>query len=346
MSNKLITASVLSMTLLVTACGGAQSTQSVTKGQERSGGLFGMVKSDEISVDGKAAFKGTEKVTIGSFLVGFAVIKTDSSKAGGGLMGSGFGGRSTAKSTLNGIDDATMQYITDQAYKQFVADLKARGFTVVDRSGLLANKSFAESKTYTNPHEETSGIFGTNSQTKYFAPSSFDAMRIFMGDIQGVTGGFGFSNPAIGAMEYAKESGVKVLNVTYVIDFANADSYGSWATRSSSVKVGQGITVVPEFSRVGLTGGDAGSFSSANGNIRLGQPISSVREFATVESANSDAYKAAEVAVNVIGVLGGVGSNSTREFEFSARPKDYKEGAMDAIEQANVKFIDTMASLK
>lgn len=347
MTKKIVAFSLLSVALLATACGGAQSTNTVTKGQERSSGLFGMNKSDAVSVDTKEAFKAADKVVIGSFNVGFATYKTNSAKAGGGLTGGGFGGKSTAKSSLVGIDDKLMQQITDEAYKQFVDGLKAKGYTVVDRKELLANKSFADTKTYPNPYEDSNGgIFGASSKTKYFAPSSFGAIRVFLGDIPGVTGGFGFSNPAMAASQYAKDSGVKVLNVVYVVDYANAESYGGWATSSSAVTVGQGITIVPEYSRMGIIGGDGGTFSTNNGAIKLGQPINSDKEFATVENTNSEAYKAVEVAANVVGILGGVGSNSSREYEFKARPNDYKAGALEVVKKVNTTFVDTMAGLK
>jgi hypothetical protein len=348
MSKKLITISALTLALLTSACfGGPSATNSVSKGKERSSGLFGMSKADAVSVDNKEAFKAVDKVVIGSFKIGFATYKTDSAKAGGGLSG-GFGGKSTAKSTLVGVDDKTMQSITDQAYQQFVSDLKAKGYTIVDRKELLAHKTFADTKTYPTPYEDsTGGLFGSNSKTKYFSPSAFgDKMHIFMGEIGSTMGGFAFANPAVAAMEYARESGVKVLNVIYVVDYANAEGYGGWASTSSGVEIGQGITIVPEFSRLSLIGNSGGTFSNGNGSIKLGQPLSSEKEFATVKNVNSEAYKAAEVAVNVIGVLGGVGSNSSREYEFTARPADYKLAAAEVTKQANDTFVNTLAGLK
>ena len=320
MSKQLLAISALSIALLTSACmGGPSATNSVSKGKERSAGLFGMSKAEAVKVENKEAFKGMDKVVIGSFKIGFATYKTDSAKAGGGLSG-GFGGKSTAKSTLLGIDDKTMQSITDQAYQQFVTDLKAKGYTIVDRNELLTNKTFADVKTYPNPYEDSSGgLFGSNSKTKYFTPTAFgDKMHIFMGEIGGTMGGFAFGNPSVAAMEYARESGVKVLNVVYVVDYANADSYGGWARTSSAVEIGQGITIVPEFSRLTLIGNSGGTFSNGNGTISLGQPISSEKEFATVKNVNSEAYKAAEVAVNVV----------------------------EVTKQANDTFINTAASLK
>jgi hypothetical protein len=332
---------------LLAGCAGPSANSGITKGAERSGGLFGMVKQDAVKVETADAFKGVNQVIIGAFSVGFATYKTDSAKAGGGLTGSGFGGKSTAKSTLIGIDDATMQAITDTAYKGFVADLQAKGYTVVDRASLAGDPDFAKTKTYPNPYEDSSGgLFGTSSKTKYFAPSSFGGLKVFMGDIAGLTGGFGFDNPSISASQFAKSKGIKVLNVSYVLDFANAESYGNWATTTSNVNVGQGMTIIPEYTKIGLIGGDGGTFQSSNGFVRLGQPLTSNKEFATVKDSTSDTYKGVEVATNVIGLLGGVGTNKSREFDFTARPDAYKAAALDVIKQANDTMIGKMASVR
>lgn len=275
---KCLLASSAAALLLLAGCMPAnQSVGGVVKGQERSGGLFGLATEDSIKVDTSDAFKGTQKVAVGNFVVGFATLKTDSAQAGGRF--GGFGGKSSAKTTLKGIDDATLQAITDKAYDQFVSQLKTEGYEVVDRAALVSHKGFKDSKTYPNPSEDTSGIFGTNSITKYFSPKSFGVVRSFMGDVPGYTGGFGFDNPIHAVTEFAKTQNVKVLSMVYVIDFANAESYGGLGTSSSSVNVGQGMTAIPETTKLTLIGGDGGTFSSANGNIRLGQPITSEKEF-------------------------------------------------------------------
>lgn len=335
--------------LALTACGGASSTGGVTKAGEAKSGFMGLSKTDSITIDNADAFKAVDKVTIGSFTLGFATYKTASAKAGGGLMGGGFGGKSTAKSTLIGIDDALMQKITDEAYKNFLADLKSKGYTVVSRDALLTHKDFASTSSQSNPWEDSSGgFFGPKSTTKYFAPTGFKDIKVFAGDIPGTMGGFAFGNPTMGAITYAKETGVKVLHVIYVMDFANADSYGGSWTSSSSVTIGQGLTVVPGVSKIGLIGGEGGGTFGANpnGHVALGQPITSEKEFATVADSTSGASRGMEVAANVIGVLGGVGTNSSRDYEFKARPKDYKAAANDAFKQANTALVEKMAGLK
>ena len=186
--------------LLLAACmGGPSATQNVTGAAERKGGFMGLSKTASITATNESAFKGTKDVVIGSFNVGFLTQKTDSAKAGGGLLGNGMGGKSTAHSNLNGIDNATLQQIADSAYTQFLADLKAKGFNVVDRATLTSNADFAKTKDFPSPYEDTTGgLFSRGTITKYFAPSSFGGkMKIFMGDIAGTTGGFAGSNSSL-----------------------------------------------------------------------------------------------------------------------------------------------------
>ena len=344
-----IIAPALCAVLLLGACvGGPSATQNVTSAGERSGGLFGLAKADTIKVETPAAFKGANDVVIGGFTVGFLTQKSDSAKAGGGLLGNGMGGKSTAHSTLNGIDKATLQAITDDVYAKFVADLKAKGYNVVDRKTLLDNSTFAGTKDYASPYEDsTGGIFSKGTLTTYYAPSSFNGkMKIFMGDIPSTMGGFAFGNPTTAAATIADKGGPRILHAAYLVDFANADAYGGWARMSSSISVGQGLTVVPEGTKLGVIGGQAGTFSSKIGTISLGQPISSKKEFASVTDATTSTDMAMQGVANVIGVIGGVGTNASRDYTFNARKADYKAAALDALNKTNAALLDKMAGLK
>lgn len=337
------------LSLMLGACvGGPSSSDSVMKGGERKGGILGLMTADDVKTETPAAFKGTKDVVIGAFTVGFLTQKTDSVKAGGGLTGNGFGGKSTAHSTLEGIDNALLQSITDAAYKQFVADLKAQGFNVVDRKTLLDNPDFAGTKDYDSPYEDTTGgIFSKGTITKYFAPSSYNGkMKIFAGDIPNFSGGFAFGNPMTAAATIADKGGPRILHAAYMIDFANSEGYGSWASMSSSIKVGQGLTVVPEGTKIGIVGGQAGTFSSKIGAVSLGQPVTSDRAFADVTDATSTASRTVETMTNVIGVFGGIGTNATRSYTFAAKPAAYKTAALDAWGDANKALMVKIGSLK
>lgn len=334
--------------LFLAGCmGGPSASGGIAQGATQKSGFMGLKTNGAVEAVTPAAFKGAEKVVIGNFVVGFATYTTDSAKAGGGLLGNGFGGKSTAKSTLTGIDAATMQAITDAAYADFVRQLQAQGYTVAPRDGLLADARFAKSTQMDSPfNDSTGGIFGGGSKTTYVAPRALGSIRPFMGDIPGTMGGMGFSNPTVAASEYASKSGEKILSVVYLLDFSNAESYGGWHRQSSAVQVGQGLTVVPGTSKVSLIGGQSGTFSSANGSIAIGQPITSQTAFADISDATSDAAKATEIATNVIGVLGGIGSNSSRQFTFAARPGDYTAAAHDVTGQATRLLVGQMAALR
>lgn len=344
--NRKFIMSIAAIGLLSSCMNGPSAKQGVVQGAEQKGGFMGLSKNEAVMVTTPKAFTGIDQVVIGGFTVGFATYKTDSVKAGGGLMGSGFGGKSTAKSTLTGVDSATMQKITDALYADFVKNLQSGGYNVVDRSKLLAHSEFAKTNVTKAPYEDsTGGLFGKGSVTKFHVPSGFNGLRSFM-DVPGLTGGFGFSNPALGAADYATKTGVKVLSVVYVLDFANAESYGGWHTMSSSVQVGQGLTIVPNTSKISLIGGQSGTFSNNSGAIAVGQPITSMKEYASVADSTTGTAKGVEIATNVIGALGGIGTNSTRTYTFVARAGDYSNAAIDAGKNATNVLVAKMKALK
>lgn len=341
--NKLFIA--CAMTLALTACGGVSSHSGVTAAQKEKG-LFGTNK-DAIDVSTGKAFAGTKDVVIGGFLVGFDIRSSASRKAGGGLFGSSQGGRSSATMELLGMDDATFQQITDAAYSDFVADLKAQGYNVVNRDVLLADGEFTKTKAEKSPYVESSGgMLAAKQDTRYFAPSSFGGAYIFPGDIIGKNGGFGYNNPATGAAKFASEDGKPaVLHVSYVIDFAATTGHGGRFSDTSSLKVGQGLSVATG-SRVGIIKGQSGSFSSNQGTIALGQPIDSGKQFGTLIDNTSDASKATQIALNVMGTIGGLGTNASRNYQIQAEPAKYKAASLEALKKANDTLVGEMAKLK
>lgn len=325
---------------------GNQATQDVTSAGRVKGGILGLSEAADIEVNTPKAFAGTQKVVVASFKVGFVDSKSAAVKAGGGLMGNGFGGKSTARLKLEGVDAATRQALTEQAYQEFVALLQQQGYTLVDPAGLQGFKGYEKVNRFDFPFKaDNSGLLSDYGVTWYHTPASFGRAPIFLGEIQGETGGFGFSNPMAVSAEYAKAAGVKVLNVAYVVDFANTDSYGGRFTSTSSIGVGQGMTLVPG-AVLGLTGGWGGTFSSETGSLRTGQPLSSALKFGSVEDATSDAYKTVQTVTNVIGVLGGVGSNISRDYVVRADAAQYRQAAADVLRQGNQAFVSKMAALR
>lgn len=310
------------------------ATQGATKPGEVSGGLFGLVKQDDLKVQEEKAFAGVNEVIVASFKVAFITEGKNTAKAG-----VGFGGASTAKSELKGVGDGVMQEITNSVYKDFVANMKAKGIKILDRSELLADKDFKDVKTYDFPINDDG--------TRYFTPVEFGKKSYFFpGESADYSGGFAFGNAMTGAALYAERAHKKVISVLYTVNYINAEGSGNsrWAS-SSSLEVGQGISVTPG-SKLTIVGGQGGTFSSNIGNISLGQSVYSTKEFGTIKNTNSDAYKVAETALNVASALLGGGTNQTREFEVKADATKYKAIATEVLKDTNKAIVNRMATLK
>lgn len=337
---------LLALSFVLAGCAVTAQQDGVMEAQNRKGGFMGLSSNDTVEVQTEAAFKERRKVVIGGFKVGFNDSKRMANKAGGGLMGGGFGGKSTGLVKLEGVTDTERQAITDAAYKDFVAALEAQGYTVVPRSELTADKDFAGAKSYSFPYAvDDSGFLSEYGTATYYSPAAIGAEQpVFAGDIAGMTGGFGFSNPAVAAAKYGEQTGIAVLNVSYLVDFAGAGGHGGKFSATSSLKVGQLLSV--DQGRLGLTAGQMGTFSTAVGAMTLGQPVPSAQEFATIEETSTGADKGIETATNIASALLGGGTNQTRKFVYRADAGKFKVAAIDALKDANGRFVGKMVALR
>ena len=335
--------SVIAMAVFLTGCA-VSSQDGVMETETRSSGFMGLSTNDAVEVSSEKAFSGTKQVVIGSFKVGFNDSKKLQKKASGGFMSGGFGGKSTGLVKLEGISPSVMQDITNQAYVDFVQDLKSKGFDVVNRSNFTSSEAYDGIKEYDFPYtDDNSGFLSAYGTATYYSPVAIGSKQpIFFNEIEGVTGGIGFSNPAIGASEYSKQTGVNVLNVTYFVDFAGAG--GSETMFTSRVSVGQLLSV--DKGVLGIASSKSSAFSSGTGSLTLGQPIGSKISFATIEQTSSTAAVGLETTVNIASALLGSGTNHSREFVFNANPSQYKKASLEVLTKANDTFIDTMVSLR
>lgn len=303
-------------------------------------------KGNPVKVAKPDAFKGLQSVVIGSFTVGFLTERTDKSKAGGGLLGGGFGGKSKARSSLEGISAADMQSITDAAYEDFKTQLSARGFTVAPRADLVASGAFAKAKPAAVPQTYSIGFEGDKADAAYFAPAEMGQLILFPGDV--LIGGFGAigagmaqGQAQMGTANFAKSSGKSVVNVLYLVDFADAEKYGGWFRSSSAVKVKAGLAIAPGASRLTVF-----APSGKVGTVTVEEPIAVGGDFAEVKDTTGGTAKAVEAVTNVIGVLGGIGSNKSRKYSFVAAPDRYRAAAADAMRQANQRLVEQTAALR
>lgn len=322
----------------ISACG-VNATQGVVKPPSQTSGPFGMITHEEVDVEGDKAFSGVNKLVIGGFKVGFITAKEEQEKAGTGI-----GGRSSAVLELQGLTPEVMQNITDKAYSDLLAQLKASGYEVVNRAELTGSAEFSKANHEPSPLTEESSFFGSNNDVTYVAPKDIGKLYFFLGDT-GPSGGFGFDNPTTAASTFADKTKLPVLSVSYTLDFASKNGSGGSFASTSALEVGQALSAIPG-SGINLFGGAAGTFSTANGSIKLGQAITSPDTFGEIEMTTSDTMKVLETASNVAGVLLGAGSNQSRDFVLKADPAKYSSGASGVLNKANGDLLRSMKALR
>lgn len=290
-----------------------------------------------------AAMAGVNNVAVGSFTIAFLTDRTDTARAGGGLMGGGFGGRSTARSALEGVSDADFQRVTDAAYEDFLGQLRKSGYAPGDRAAVVEAFGRSNAAPLENGLERDVILArDSRAKAKVFAPSSIGGVwlpREVLGQISapGFAGNRSAIGISMGGASYARSSGQAVVNAFYIVDFANAETYGGWFRNSSAVSVKAGLAIVPEVSKV-FAYAPSGRIAMAT----LSEPVAVGGDFGTFDDSTTGGHKAAEFAANAIGVLGGVGTNSTRRYTMRAEPERWSAGAVELSSSASKVLIQGM----
>jgi hypothetical protein len=239
-----------------------------------------------------------------------------------------------------------MQAITDAAFADFKAQLAGKGYVLAPRADLVASGAFAKAKPLPVPQNHSIGFEGDKADAAYFAPTELGQLVLYPGDV--LVGGLGAigagmaqGQAQLGTTNFAKSSGKAVVNVLYLIDFADSEKYGGWFRSSSAVKVKAGLAVAPGASRLTFYGP-----SGKVGTVSLEEPVAVGGDFAEVKDTTGGTAKTVEAVTNVIGILGGIGSNKSRKYSFVATPDRYRAAAMDAMRQANQRLVEQTAALR
>ena len=299
-----------------------------------------VLAKDPIKITNAKSFKNSQSVVIGSFSIGFLVSKTD--QATSGKRGYG-GSASIVRSTLEGVDAATMQAITDAAYADFIAQLSATGYNIVDHARLVDDPGMA--KINYQPSGTEAGVrFGKDAkaQALFYGPTAFGARPLMEGESgAGVLSGFGAMGPAIAKNTYAINNKQPILNVSYIVDFASADRYGGAFAMGTSVKVKAQLAIADALSKVTVI-----DIKGILGTAELADPIVVAGEFGDFHDSTSSNEKAGTTVGNLMGALTGSGSSSRKSLTFIAAPDAYRLGAINATERANAAFVQTLQALR
>ena len=307
-------------------------------------------EKEPVKIAGPANAKGISTVTIGAFNVGFIFESTDQTKASGGLIGA-FGGTTKAKSELVGVTPEMMQAVTDAAYADFVAQLSAGGYTVQPAADLFGHAALAKTRSQDVPLDINIALEkGSKGKATYYKPSALPSLLMIPGDFLGSGMSSIGMNMAAGQAsaalaQYAKQAGVGVVDVVYLIDFSNLKRPGAFSF--GGLQVNSGLSVTADYSRITLI--------APNGKqsvITVKAPVIVEGEFVEKSDASSGTDKALQSAGNVAGGLaavagfGGLGLGKTRKFAFTARPGAYEEGAAKAASLASEMLIGRLGALR
>lgn len=301
-------------------------------------------QAQPLKVDHAAALSGVQDVVIGIFVVAFLTDRTDRARAGGGLLGGGFGGRSTARSALEGVSATEFRRATDAAYAALLQQLEAGGYRVGDRAPIEA--AFREGNA--QPLEnglERDVVLARDSRAKarVFAPTQLGGSVWLAREVLGQISAPGFSGNrsaigiSMGGTQFARTSGQAVVNAFYIVDFASAETYGGWFRNSSAVNIQASLAIVPEASKIFVY--------APNGRVptyTVQEPIAVGGDFGTFGDTTTSGQRAAELATNVIGALGGIGTNRTRRYVMQADPARWEAGVGELTTAVSTRMVQAL----
>ncbi len=307
-------------------------------------------EQEPVKIAGPANAKGVGAVAVGAFNVGFIFESIDRTAASGGLMGA-FGGTTKAKSELVGVTPEMMQAITDAAYADFTAQLATAGYTVHPAGDLFTHGALAKTKSQAVPLDINIALEkGSKGKATYFKPTALPSLLMIPGDFMGSgmsSMGINMSagQASMALTSYAKEAGVGVVDVVYLIDFSQQKRPGAFSF--GGLQVNSALSVSADYSRMTLI-----APSGKQSVITIKAPVAVEGEFVEKNDATSGTDKALQSGANVAGGVaavmgfGGLRFGKTRTFEFTAKPDNYEEGAAKAASLASELLIGRFGALR
>ncbi len=303
-----------------------------------------------LKVTDKGAVKGASQIGVAAFNVGFIFESIDATAATGGLIGA-FGGATKAKSTLVGVTPEMMQAITDAAYVDFVAQMGAQGIAVAAPATVFGAAEMAKLKPVAGPTDINLALEkGSKGKAQFFKPSALPTQIILPGDFTGSgLSSLGLqmsgAQSAMAVSQYAKASGIPMVDVVYLIDFSDQKRPGAFSF--AGIRVNASLSVAAQFSKMTVYGANA-----KQNSVLFNQPVAVEGEFIEKNDASSGLDKSSQAAANVAGGLaavaglGGLRFGKTRKFEFAAKPGNYEEGAAKAASLANAMLVAQVAAAR
>jgi hypothetical protein len=199
------------------------------------------------------------------------------------------GAHASIEVSVEGVDNATLQAITDKAYASLLAQLAAAGREVVPQSEiepLFAKLEVTESSV-DQPYAKSA--YGRKGVA--FTPTGMPMWWWSALDGWGNVGAFSQKNMRA-VPEFSKEIGAYVISPTFVVDFAQMSSSGNRsALLQREAKVGVSLEIAVTDMITGLVRADdtKGGLTSKGDDayIRLTKPLQAGMDFAELETVDS-----------------------------------------------------------
>ena len=302
-----------------------------------------------VSVDSFKQLKECKKVIITEFNVQFLTQKKASAQSGGSMDGAA---HVNSNIKLLGLDNATFQAITDQAYTNFVNGLTSLGVEVRPYADYMALPQYGDMKSYlkTSPLEIEGGMFSSGQPSFLFAPTGMpvclfgDEAAVNSGAL--MSSGMGRSAPHSLEPQLAKESGVAAVHVYLVVDFCQMETKGGVFSYTASVDAKPQISIA-KISRCLFVFG--GGMMGGLEYVKLKNNAFGKDEYVTqLNDVTTTGQKVGDAAGDLIGILGGHGDTyKTRSYEAVANPAQYQAAAVkyiSAVQDLMIAGIKTKAA--
>lgn len=315
----------------------------------------------DVGTDNVSAVQGAKRVVIAEFGVEFYTQIYAQDRANGG----GFGG-STAMVTamLEGVGDATMQAITDQAYADTVAALRGAGYEVVDPAALAANEVWQGQLAKYGleaPYTLSDSSFGEKNPqiSRIFAPAGMKAF--FSSSI--IRGNLGqrvdAQNQGRGAKagEIARALDASLLHIHYLASFGLTSKpkrgWGLILGTKSRASIQSAPVLLAEDSEWQINGpSGARTFTTSKrarfgGAIYLDDPLVAEADIFTMSESTTASEKKGDNITNALGILIGSGTQKTKSFVSKPESEDvYKATYTKLIGETTAAFVATLGQAK
>ena len=270
---------------------------------------------------------GVKSVSIPRYIVTFDKKAGESASASAGWTGPSANTHVHAK--LEGVDEATFQRITNRAYRDFESKLSQAGYQVL---GIDNIKNGSEYQTWS----ATDYPKVKKKSSSYMA----DGMRSFSVYKQYFRHG-----------NLMNETQAALVEPKFMVNFAafgtQSNSRVGFNSSEATASVSMGPSVHVSGSLAGSTLKKCDKRGQCFGDavqFHTGQVTYSELAFGKIEDTTNKGAKAVQGALNALAMLSGTSTRSDSQKTVYADAKAYEAAALDALFQANTRFINKLLS--